>query len=507
MNTKTKPTSKNQARDKLFDSAVECCFMYFDICKQALKTDSFTKKENIALFLSLLSLSWALVYKDQHLYILKSFSFEIFHSAIDNVSYKLGIAWELTIATVSLILVTLFAIGYGPFIILKKYQKGIDRLSLKSGLNEKPRVLKVEHLSENRSRLLVKSEGLGQERYQSKLDDLRASVGQMVESIKYLEHDNTCVEIFLASRPLEHLVKYEDAIAKLRSSYSFVVGKSLGGIITQSIVDLPHLMIGGTSGGGKSNALNNVLVNLLESSNNLQMYLIDLKGGLEIKAYESLKNVSLVRDIPESVMTLKFLVDEMERRYKFLESIGKKKIDPKRDSLNRIVIAIDECTDLLGKVPRTHSDYQHINQAIEHCDKLARKARACGIHIVLATQKIDQSSIPTRIQENMNGRIAVKTNTPENSMRLLGNNKASKLSDISGRAIWSIGSTFTEVQIPLIKDDEIDIRIANLKIAIESKQKSHFTLLDSTSVSKEETTKEQNTYVVEDADTGGEKDD
>lgn len=102
----------------------------------------------------------------------------------------------------------------------------------------------------------------------------------------------------------------------------------------------------------------------------------------------------------------------------------------------------------------------------------------------------------------MNGRIAVKTNTPENSMRLLGNNKASKLSDISGRAIWSIGSTFTEVQIPLIKDEEIDRRVDNLKMAIESKQKSHFSLLDSTSVSKEETTKEQNTYVVEDADMG-----
>ena len=126
-------------------------------------------------FLSLLSLLWALIYKDQHLYILKSFSFEIFHSAIDNISYKLGIAWELTIATVSLTLLALFAIGYGPFIILKKYQKGIDRLSLKSGLNEKPRVLKIEHLSENRTRLLVKSEGLGQERYQSKLDDLRDS--------------------------------------------------------------------------------------------------------------------------------------------------------------------------------------------------------------------------------------------------------------------------------------------------------------------------------------------
>lgn len=501
--TKTTTTKSNKAGEKLIDAFIEFFFMYFAICKEALKSKALTKKENLALFLSIFMLISTFIYKDYHLFILKSFSFEIFHQGIDNLSYNLGLIWELIIATVGLTLLTLFFVGIKPFKIKKKYQKGIDRLSLKSGLNERPQVLKVENLSESRTRLLVKSEGLGQERYQSKLDDLRASVGQMVESVKYLEKNNTCVEIHLARRPLEHLVKYEDAISRLRSPYSFVVGKSLSGIITQSMVDLPHLMIGGTSGGGKSNTFNNVLLNLLESSDNLQMYLVDLKGGLEIKAYEGLENVTLVRNVQESVMTLKSLVKEMDRRYKYLEKKSYKKIEPKRDKLNRIVIAIDECTDLLGKVNRQHSDYNYVLQATELCDALARKSRACGIHIILATQKIDRSSIPTRIQENMSGRIAMRTKTPENSMRLLGNTLAAKLSHIGGRAIWSLGSNFTEIQVPFIADSEIEKRITVLETAITSKEKSYFSFLDSKVNADEEVKKDQGPFVVEDKEIEG----
>jgi DNA segregation ATPase FtsK/SpoIIIE-like protein len=130
--------------------------------------------------------------------------------------------------------------------------------------------------------------------------------------------------------------------------------------------------------------------------------------------------------------------------------------------MNRIVIAIDECTDLLGHVPRSHSDYTYISKAIEHCDALARKARACGIHIILATQKIDKSSIPTRIQENMSGRLAMRVKTMENSIRLLGNRKAYDLPAIAGRAIWSKDSDFTEVQIPFISDEEIVKKIEKI---------------------------------------------
>ena len=157
--------------------------------------------------------------------------------------------------------------------------------------------------------------------------------------------------------------------------------------------------------------------------------------------------------------------------------------------MNRIIVSIDECTDILGKVPRTHHDHKYISEAIKHCDELSRKARASGIHIILATQKIDQSSIPTRIQENMNGRIAMKVKTPENSMRILGNNLASKLAAVQGRAIWSLGSDFTEVQVPFISDSEIEKRIKALEVAMTNEEKSFYPFLDLKTKNKEEVVK------------------
>ncbi|MFT6633095.1 MAG: hypothetical protein ACJAS4_003064 [Bacteriovoracaceae bacterium] len=461
-----KPTTKKRnLSDSFFDAVLECIFASYFIFCEAVKTDNWKKKENILLILSFFLATSAIIYRDHHLLIIKEFTFEIFHQAIDRFSTNFGLTAELVLNGIFTILLGFFLIGLGPYRIKRKYQKGIDRLRLKSGLEERPKVLDVQNLNENRTKLLVKSHGLGQDRYKTKLDDLRASVGQRVESVKYLEKNNSFIEIYLARRPLETLVKYDDVIGKLSRPYSFVVGKSLGGLVTQSIADdaMPHLMIGGTTGGGKSVTFNNVLLNLLESSDNLQMYLVDLKGGLEIKAYEGIENVELIKNIQDSTILLKKLVDEMEFRYKYLEENNHKKIDPKRDKMNRIVIAIDECTDLLGHVPRTHPDYSYISKAIEYCDALARKARACGIHIILATQKIDKSSIPTRIQENMSGRLAMRVKTMENSIRLLGNRKAYDLPAIAGRAIWSKDSDFTEVQIPFISDEEIVKKIGKIK--------------------------------------------
>lgn len=475
MNDKTK-SKKGDSLDKFFDAVVKLTCISFDVFVEGWKTKKWKRTENLWLFITLAILLFNVVLKSYHIDFLKFFSFPLFYPLIDSLVSKIHVFWHLLATLLGLMLSFLFFFGLKNFKIKRKYQKGIDRLRFKSGLDEKPKVIKIRHLNENRTKLLLKSAGLGQDRYKGRLDDLRASVGQRVESVKYNDKDSTMVEVFLARKPLEKIINYADTAIKLKRPYSFVVGKSLSGFIQQSIEELPHLMIGGTSGGGKSHTLNNVLVNLLESSkdHHLQMYLIDLKGGLEIKDYENLPHVELIKTVEDATETLEKLVDEMERRYKHLEKNGHKKIDPKRDKMNRIIVAIDECTDLLGQVPRGHSDYNYIKKAIEHCDKLARKARASGIHLILATQKIDKTSIPTRIQENMQGRIAMRVKTMENSVRMLGNRRAYDLPAIPGRAIWSKDSDFHEVQIPFITDYEVKQRVQKVLEDMNSGTKMHF---------------------------------
>ena len=74
---------------------------------------------------------------------------------------------------------------------IKRYQFGLDCLNLKNGLGHQPKVVEVKKLDQNRTRLLVKSTGLGKETYRSKIDDLRASVGELVESVRFFDKNST----------------------------------------------------------------------------------------------------------------------------------------------------------------------------------------------------------------------------------------------------------------------------------------------------------------------------
>jgi hypothetical protein len=480
----TSKKSQPKGGSKVFDAFINFVSIYYKIFKEAKKTGKCKKDENLLLLFVFIVFSTSLIIQDKHLSFIKWLDQDFFYPIVANLSGFIGIYGELTLNTIFWISLFFLFFGIKPFSIKQKYQKGIDRLSFRSGLDEKPKIFNIEHLNQNRTKLMVKSYGIGLDRYKSKLDDLRASVGQLVESVKYDEIDSSLVEIYLAKKPLTKLIKFSDAEQYANQAYHFVIGKSLQGIVTQNLTELPHLMIGGTSGGGKSHTLNNVLINLLKGSDNLEMHLIDLKNGLEIKAYENLPNVSLVKDAQGASIILKKLADEMNRRYEYLEKNSYKKLDPKRDKMNRIVVAIDECTDLLGKVDANHPDKSYIKKSIEHVDSLSRKARASGIHLILATQKIDKSSIPTRIQENMQGRIALKVGTMENSVRMLGNRKAYDIPAVKGRAIWSFGSGYTEVQVPFISDKETEDEILNIKSMFDNKSKKNFKLLKQESFKK-----------------------
>lgn len=485
----------SQKSVKVFDGFINIFKILSKIFKEAVKLDDWKKIENLMLLATGLLFFSSIIIQDMHLNLLRYYDDLLFYPAYLRFSTFIGLTGELIINTVFCVAMYFLVFGLRPFIKRHKYQKGIDRLSFKNGLDEKPNIIDISNIDENRTKLMIKSFGVGLDRYKSRIDDLRASVGQIVESVKYDEKNSSLVEIYLAKRPLTKLIPFSEAEQYASKPYNFVVGKSLKGIITQDLTELPHLMIGGTSGGGKSHTLNNVLINLLKNSDNLEMHLIDLKNGLEIKAYESLPNVSLVKDAKNASIVLKKLVEEMNRRYEYLEEKSYKKLNPKRDKMNRIVVAIDECTDLLGKVGAKHPDKIYIDRSIEYVDALSRKARAAGIHLILATQKIDKSSIPTRIQENMQGRIALKVGTMENSVRMLGNRKAYDIPAVKGRAIWSFGSGYTEVQVPFITDQETENEILNIKTSLEDKTKMNFDLLKKESLEEKESKTEVATYI------------
>ena len=166
----------------------------------------------------------------------------------------------------------------------------------------------------------------------------------------------------------------------------------------------------------------------------------------------------------------------MNRRFKHIEESDQREIDTRMNEMNRLVVVIDECADLIGKVSKQNPDYDAITKAQEYMDLLARKSRACGIHLIMATQRISEQSIPTRIQENLGGRLAFKVKTPENSMRMLGNNLASNLPGFKGRAIWATNFKDLEIQVPYVSDKFLRSKIKEYMNLLEKGHKSYYPL-------------------------------
>ena len=162
----------------------------------------------------------------------------------------------------------------------------------------------------------------------------------------------------------------------------------------------PHMMISGTTGSGKSIFLHQLLLSLLVNHReNIDFIGIDMKGN-EFKYYNALKNFIYITDPDRAVNALKYLCEEMDRRYKIFTEAGCRDIDSYNGTMNRKVCVIDEFADLILR-----------NSEVEdYVVRLAQKARACGIHLIIATQSPRRDILTGLIQANIPTRICLSVN-------------------------------------------------------------------------------------------------
>jgi S-DNA-T family DNA segregation ATPase FtsK/SpoIIIE len=204
------------------------------------------------------------------------------------------------------------------------------------------------------------------------------------------------------------------------------------------------------------------------------MYLLDLKGGVEMKEFAQLPNVSVAKSEKDAVNILRRVKLEMERRFEYMEKKGYKKIEPERDKMDLIVIGVDEASVLYTKPSSRNGAAELIAEARDLTESLAKLARAAGIHLVLATQKVTKETVPTSIQENIGGRMCFRMNTLQGSLTILGNKLAFELPDHPGRAIWSAGNQYVELQAPLLSEEETLRELEVIKFDYEQGKKKNY---------------------------------
>lgn len=199
------------------------------------------------------------------------------------------------------------------------------------------------------------------------------------------------------------------------------------------IVDLakmPHMLVAGTTGSGKSVALNMMLASFIAkySPEQVRLILVDPKL-VEFTLYEGLPHLlinEVLSDIDKVIKAFKWAVDEMERRLKLMRNIGvrdiasyNKNVDPRKvQRLPRIVIVVDELADLMTVAK---------NELEPYINRLAAKSRAAGIHLVLATQRPTVQVINGNIKNNFPWRMALKVASQVDSKTILDMAGAEKL--------------------------------------------------------------------------------
>lgn len=221
----------------------------------------------------------------------------------------------------------------------------------------------------------------------------------------------------------------------------------------------PHLLIGGTTGSGKSVALHALLLSLLARAtpSELQLVLIDPKH-VELAPYARLPHAEkgVITDTPDAMAALLELVAVMEEREAALAKAGVRDIDEARKSglhWPRIVVVVEEMADLILQ-----------SGAIEEpLVRLAQKARASGIHLVLATQRPDAQTFSGLLRSNVPSRIALTVQKGAESRIILDETGAEKLLGKGDMLVKLIGQSATRVHGVLIGQDDIANGVAVAK--------------------------------------------
>jgi S-DNA-T family DNA segregation ATPase FtsK/SpoIIIE len=212
-----------------------------------------------------------------------------------------------------------------------------------------------------------------------------------------------------------------------KSPLSFAIGKDISGApIIADLGKMPHVLVAGQTGSGKSVMINTILTSLLyrNSPADLKLILVDPKQ-VELKPYDEIPHLltPVITEPEKCISALKWAVAEMERRYRALADVGKRNIDEynnlkKEEGMPYIVIVIDELADLMMMAAR---DVEAL------VVRIAQKARAVGIHLVLATQRPSVDVITGLIKANVPGRIAFTTQSQVDSRTIIDQVGAEKL--------------------------------------------------------------------------------
>lgn len=258
--------------------------------------------------------------------------------------------------------------------------------------------------------------------------------------------------------------KFKEAKSKL----TVCLGEDVAGEpVYFDIAKMPHLLIAGTTGSGKSVCINSIIMSILykAKSEEVKLILVDPKK-VELSIYNGIPHllVPVISDTKNAASALSWAVGEMERRYGLLESVGVREItaynraiegNPDYEQMYRIVIIIDELADFMMTAPDAVED--------SIC-RIAQKARAAGMHLILGTQRPSTNVITGLIKANIPSRIAFTVSNNTDSRVILDKGGAENLIGKGDMLFSPVGALkLRRVQGAFVTETEVDEVVKYIK--------------------------------------------
>ena len=289
-------------------------------------------------------------------------------------------------------------------------------------------------------------------------DDIARNTSSTSTRVSTIPGKNT-VGIEIPNDQRENVVLREiisnDKFKNREIKLPLALGKNISGIpIIGDLTSMPHLLIAGTTGSGKSVCINTIIVSLLYklSPDLCKFILIDPKM-LELSSYEGIPHLlcPVITDAKKATSALNWTVREMNNRYKLMSKEGVRNIDGYNSKhklkMPYIVVVVDEMSDLMLVAGKEIENY---------IQKLSQMARAAGIHIIMATQRPSVDVITGTIKANFPTRVSFQVSSKIDSRTILGEQGAEQLLGKGDMLFMSSANRIFRIHGPYVSEKEIE---------------------------------------------------
>ncbi len=291
---------------------------------------------------------------------------------------------------------------------------------------------------------VFRNQSIPLQEWEKKRPAIETALGITIVKLAYAKgKSRVLVYAVSAGDDLPEVLKWKDSYLSPKS-FVLVLGESYTGPVTVNLAYIPHILLGGSTGSGKSVLLKLLLMQALRKG--AEVYIADFKGGVDFpNVWHEKCRMCFTEDI--LLLVLDQLVTELEYRKSEFAARGCPNIDAYNETaewpLPRIIFACDEAAEMLDKTGADSERKKLLSQIENRLSTIARQGRAFGIHLILATQRPDATIIPGQIKNNMDFRACGRADNVLSQIILDNTSAAEQIpKDARGRFITGDGTVF-----------------------------------------------------------------